>query len=322
METLDASQHWWALLLVASVWATDTPGDVVGEERGRLSGRTIALDAGHEPPFPSSDCQRCRWMGSGGSSHFYDVRLSFPGHPLAVADGPYAGALAEHLFNQDLVHRVAALLRRAGADVVLTRVASDSCHGEAVVDSLVQGEVIQIPLAPGVLSDLVRTGRARNTANRVPLMAVVAGNDTGAVAGIDNLLARGERANRAGADLALVFHADAVNDPSARGRLLFVYAPGDTAEHDSAFRPPPDGPSIDLARAIDAALEGLEGIPQAGIYGRDLWYLSIVQMPAVLIEIGRLTNQLDAEWLSVSANRQATAEAIAGAVESYLADGS
>ena len=238
-----------------------------------LAGRTVALNAGHEPPFATVECNRCAWMGTGRSSHFYDIRHTFPDHALAMAASPYAGALAEHLLNQDLVARIANLLRPAGVRVVLTRIARSTSNpvATASVDTLVGEAIVAAPLTPAALTALYRTGAALHPRNREPLRAAYADYGASAAgAGLRNVLARAERANRAAADLAVVIHADAVNDPDVRGRLLFVYHPGDEAVHATNFRTPPPGRSLDLARTIESQLAALGGIPPAGIYGRDL----------------------------------------------------
>ena len=286
-----------------------------------LAGRAVALDAGHEPPFAAVDCNRCTWMGTGRSSHFYGIRHTFPDHALALAAGPYAGALAEHLLNQDLVTRIAKLLRRAGARVVLTRIARSTGNpvAAASVDTLVDGAIGTAPLPPAALTALHRAGAAQNPRNREPLrLAYADSGAAAAIAGLNNILARAQRANWAAADLAVVIHADAMNDPAVRGRLLFVYHPGDEAVHDPEFRTPPPGRSLDLARTIENRLAALGGIPPGGLYGRDLWYLGTVRMPAVLIEVGRLTNAEDARWLAEEVNRQSTAAAIADAIAAFL----
>ena len=190
-----------------------------------------------------------------------------------MAASPYAGALTEHLLNQDLVARIAKLLRPAGGRVVLTRIARSTSNpvATASVDTLVGEAIVAAPLTPAALTALYRTGAALNPRNREPLRAAYADYGASAAgAGLRNILARAERANRAAADLAVVIHADAVNDPDVRGRLLFVYHPGDEAVHATNFRTPPPGRSLDLARTIESQLAALGGIPPAGIYGRDL----------------------------------------------------
>ena len=299
-----------------------------------LVGRTVALDAGHEPPFASTDCGRCRWMGSGRSSHFFGIRLSYPDNPLALTAGPYAGALAEYELNQDLVRRVALVLRQAGADVVLTRIgrsdgnfsaatdgfsAATDGVSTATTDSLVGRRILQRALSATALAELVLAVTTPDNDRAIDAVYNDSSRGRSAILSLENVLARGERANRARADVALVFHADAVNDPQLRGRLLFVYHPGEARVHDRSYLSPPDGPSLQLAEKIEASLREVSGgIPLTGLFGRDLWYLGTARMPAVLIEVGRLTNRLDADWLSVAANRQATAIAIAEGIGRFL----
>ena len=172
MKTAQTPQRWLirsaALFLATGAGlAEDAPASALP-----LSGRTVALDAGHEPPFASAVCGRCRWMGSGRSSHFFDVRWSYPDHPLALTAGPYAGALAEYELNQDLVLRVALLLRGAGADVVLTRIGrSVDTLSAATTDTLVGRTIHHRPLPPAALAELVAAATRRNPLNRQPIAA-------------------------------------------------------------------------------------------------------------------------------------------------------
>ncbi len=299
------------------------PADSYAE---KLKGRTIALDAGHEQSYASPHCSRCPWLASGRSSFFYDIRLPYPENPLAIADGPYQGAIPEYRLNQNLVLKLAAVLEKAGAKVVLTRINRYYREDRQISyrESYHQGKTTKIFLEPPEMTRLVERAKQRNPYNKIPIdLIYTAAEDSSAavdkIAALENILGRAELANQAGADIALIIHADAINHADKRGRLMFVYHPGQSEVHDRQYRSPPSGNSLLLAQAINKVLETLEDrIPLEGIYGRDLWYLGIAQMPAVLIELGRMTSKEDMDILAAEKNRRDMAAAIARGISRYL----
>lgn len=312
-----------ALLLGATPLAADSPTPLAQ----KLRGRTIALDAGHEEPFASASCRRCRWLGSGRSSFFFDIKLPYPDNPLALAAGPYRSAIPENRLNQDLALRLAAFLDAAGATVVLTRINRLQREGHSLTyrDSYQREGISRAFLAPAELARLAQKGKERNPLNRLPIAQIYAPKEDSTarknqIASLENIVARAELANQANADVALVLHADAINYPERRGRLFFVYHPGKPELHDRDYFTPASGSSLMLAQQINDELEKLPtAIPLDGIYGRDLWYLGIAQMPAILIETGRMTNKEDMDILADAQNRQEMALAIGRGIIRYFA---
>ena len=309
----------------AAAESVDAP---TGAPTGRLAGRNIALDAGHEQPYESPHHSRYRWLASGRSSFFYDTKLRYPGHPLAIAEGPYRAAIPEHRINQDVVLKLARFLAAQGAEITLTRINRAYPDGRQVTrgESYRAGRAEQIVISAADLAGLAARARQRNPQNQVPIEAIYAATGESADreqrrAALENVLARAELANRARADLALVIHADALNLPDQRGRLVLVYHPGKPEVHDTRRYKPLAGPSLRLAEEIDRALTTLPErwrIPLEGVYGRDLWYLSVAQMPAVAIELGRMTNRQDMDILADDEGRQRMAEAIGQGVVRFL----
>jgi len=115
---------------------------------------------------------------------------------------------------------------------------------------------------------------------------------------------RAERANRAHVDLFVSLHADAAGNPEARGFTLYVRR-GSTDDSAAA------------ARAIEKRLAAT-GLPSRGV--REAGYRVLVKTtcPAVLVEMGFLSNVRDAGLLVNAAFRSILAEGIAAGIVDFL----
>ena len=111
-------------------------------------------------------------------------------------------------------------------------------------------------------------------------------------------------ANRFSADLFVSIHADACPDPFMRGFTVYT------------CRDPSAG-SLGVATAVDEALHGasLEGL---GIRQANYRVLVLTQCPAILVELGYLSNGLDAEMLADRANQARLARSIADGIAAYF----
>ncbi|MDI6447507.1 N-acetylmuramoyl-L-alanine amidase family protein [Anaerobaca lacustris] len=169
-----------------------------------------------------------------------------PGHggrdPGAIA----VTGIHEKIVNYDVAQKVAAILRRRGIEVVLTR----------------QGDVFI------------------------------------------ELEARAEIANRRNADLFVSLHADSAPSPSAQGFTVYV-AEGASADSQRAAR--------NIARAM--ATTGLEN---RGVRPASYRVLVLNRRPAVLVEMGYLSNRQEALRLQDSAFQDRLAAAIATGILDYL----
>ena len=103
-----------------------------------------------------------------------------------------------------------------------------------------------------------------------------------------SLTARVNEANSWGADIFLSLHNNASENPSATGNEALVYGPGAEVANE-------------LAEDILTELTLTTGLRNRGIvYRPGLYVLKETNMPAVLVEMGFITNPYDAELLAYS----------------------
>jgi len=115
---------------------------------------------------------------------------------------------------------------------------------------------------------------------------------------------RSDLANRANADLFVSIHADASDNPRARGFTAYLHR---SASADARA----------AAKHIERAMAGTE-MASRGIRDADFHVLRETESPAVLVELGYLSNREDAQLLGDPAVRQRLAQAIADGVCSWL----
>ena len=96
-----------------------------------------------------------------------------------------------------------------------------------------------------------------------------------------SLRIRVDQANSWGADYFISIHTNASQYPSAKGSEAIVYNS--------------QSPAIPLAESILRGLQTATGFPNRGVYSRPtLYVLRRTNMPAVLVEIGFITNPEEA----------------------------
>ena len=101
---------------------------------------------------------------------------------------------------------------------------------------------------------------------------------------LTSLAARVNEANNWPADYFLSLHANASVIAGANGLESFVYS-----THSSTYV---------LAQDINQGLSDATGIPNKGVYARpSLYVLRKTSMPAVLVEMGFITNQYEADLM-------------------------
>lgn len=102
------------------------------------------------------------------------------------------------------------------------------------------------------------------------------------------LIARVERANAFEADLFLSLHANASINPDVSGSECLVYSPESTV-------------AIAVSSEILTQLNEITGLANRGIFYRPgLYVLRKTAMPAVLVELGFISNRGDAELMAYS----------------------
>lgn len=105
-----------------------------------------------------------------------------------------------------------------------------------------------------------------------------------------SLRVRVEEANAWGADLFLSLHTNAAERTSASGSEALVYSPSSTV-------------AVGVAESILTQLNLVTGLRNRGIvYRPGLYVLKRTAMPAVLVEMGFISNEYDAELMAYSPN--------------------
>ena len=104
-----------------------------------------------------------------------------------------------------------------------------------------------------------------------------------------SLAARGNAANDWNADAFISLHANASTITSASGSEAFVYQLGTPAE--------------ELAQNVLIGLSDATGLANRGVFARPtLYVLRKTKMPALLLEIGFITNSSDAQLMAENPN--------------------
>ena len=99
-----------------------------------------------------------------------------------------------------------------------------------------------------------------------------------------SLAQRVRAANEFGADYFISIHTNASEFPTAQGSEAIVYNQS--------------SPAIPLAESILDGLEYATGFPSRGVYSRPtLYVLQRTKMPAILVEIGFITNPAEASLM-------------------------
>ena len=105
-----------------------------------------------------------------------------------------------------------------------------------------------------------------------------------------SLKARVDEANSWGADIFLSLHTNAAENPRASGSEALVYSPESTV-------------ALEIAEDILRQLHLVSGLRNRGIVFRPgLYVLKETSMPAVLVEMGFISNPYDAELMAYSPN--------------------
>ena len=128
-----------------------------------------------------------------------------------------------------------------------------------------------------------------------------------------NLYERVEMANKNNADIVISLHANAASTPSASGIETFYYSsPTYTSKKGKQLARLIQRELIDVTDTLDRSIKGRE----------NLWVLRKTDMPAVLIEMGFITNLREEKLLNEREYLYLLMEAVAEGVEDYLKESS
>ncbi|HEX2513724.1 MAG TPA: N-acetylmuramoyl-L-alanine amidase, partial [Chloroflexota bacterium] len=137
--------------------------------------------------------------------------------------------------------------------------------------------------------------------------------------GVDaDLQARVNVAQQAQADLFVSIHANAHTDREVQGAISFY---GPEAGFNSGARRTPRlvARSRQLATALNREVALAAGQPDRGTRAATFWVLGGPRAPAVLVEIGFLTNAEEAALLATPAHQRYIAQGVAAGIGRYLA---
>ena len=115
---------------------------------------------------------------------------------------------------------------------------------------------------------------------------------------------RAAMANNWGADYFISIHTNSSERPAAQGVEAYVYRLGGTSQR--------------LAQSIVDAVSDELGSVNRGVMQANFAVLRRTNMPAVLVELGYLTNQTEALNLNSPAWQKAVAKAIFNGIVSYV----
>lgn len=119
-----------------------------------------------------------------------------------------------------------------------------------------------------------------------------------------SLAARADYANSIGADRFMCIHSNAFGDPSANGTETFSFSEGSTAAA--------------LRNLVQEEMIAAWGLRNRGNKTENFAVLRETAMPAVLHELGFITNAGDAEFLRSDSERQKAAEAHLRAIQRHF----
>lgn len=141
------------------------------------------------------------------------------------------------------------------------------------------------------------------------------------------LAERAEIANRAGADLFLSLHFNAFPQPGVHGTETYLLTRRTQRSTGSARRDPSDaavlpGNAMDEWNAVLAYAMHRQLLTRLRTFDRGMKFarfkvLTLVRMPAVLLEFGYLSNDAEAKRIATPGYRDEIARTVAAAVDAY-----
>jgi len=109
-------------------------------------------------------------------------------------------------------------------------------------------------------------------------------------------------ANNIGADLYVSIHANTFVDPTVTGTETFYY----------------DDPSKLLADIVHRHVAQATGFRDRGVSQEEFFVLKDTHMPAILIEVGYISNPIDEAKMLTDSFQQSVAEAVVAGIKEYI----
>jgi N-acetylmuramoyl-L-alanine amidase len=218
-----------------------------------------------------------------------------------------------------------------GRKVDVRKVVIDPGHGGVDVGATGRADVQEKDITLAVARELARTLRDRND-----IEAVLTRGDDSSL----GLVERTEFANREGADLFVSLHCNAWFDPAARGVETYFLSPAksewdaDVARKENSSAGTGDDldfilwdlvqnayiqESATLAEAVQAGLVNDTGLRNRGVKQAGFRVLVGAFMPAILVEMGFISNGDDAKALTDRREQRRIARALADAIVDFRA---
>ena len=177
--------------------------------------------------------------------------------------------------------------------VYMTKIFVDAGHGgpdPGAVGNGVTEEYVNLNVARYLAQDLRDAGYDVMEYRTTPTENVLSDKNA-------DLRNRATMANSWGADYFISIHTNSSTNPSAQGAEAYVYRLGGEAER--------------LGESILESISDRLGSVNRGVMAANFAVLRRTRMPAVLVELGYLTNPTEALNLNSPAWQRAVAEAIA-----------
>ncbi len=181
-----------------------------------------------------------------------------------------------------------------------TKIFIDAGHGGtnpgAVGNDVIEANV-NLSVARQLAADLRSMG--------YEVMEYRTSNDENVISPVaSDLLKRAAMANQWGANYFISIHTNSSVNPAASGFETYVYRLG--------------SPAAQLAESIQKSVVSIMGVKDNGIRQANFSVLRNTDMPAVLVELGYLSNPTEALNLNSSAWQSKMANAIAQGINSYI----
>jgi N-acetylmuramoyl-L-alanine amidase len=231
--------------------------------------------------------------------------------PLRVNDGDYKIFTLPGDANANRPFRVVVDIKKPLPSVIFNYtpglkgkiIAIDPGHGGtdsgAIGPNNIQEKTITLAVALQV-KDLLEQAGAKVVMTRTDDRDVYAPNDSA----VDELGARAEVANKNKADIFVDIHANSFGNPKVGGTGTYYYQ---KSVYDKL-----------LAQSIQDSVVSADGLNDRGIYPANFYVLKHTLMPAILIELGFISNPDEETLLNTPQFQQKLVQGIVNGLDSFF----